>query len=104
MGTVDTAWFKKQIEESPYGSLRQLAKHMRRSLGTRMDVGAVSRMINGERDIQLHEARQLADLLGQPMAEVIRRAGVPFGTRDNLPEADSFPLIIRKPSAKSKRA
>lgn len=104
MSDVDTAWFEKVIAESPYGSMRQLAKRMRNRLGSTLDVSALSRMLNGEREILLHEARQLSDLLGKPMSEVIRRAGVPFGTRDNLPDADSFPVLIRKPSAKAKRA
>lgn len=82
--TVDTAWFERKIAESPYGSMRQLAKHMRQPDGKPIDHSAVSRMLRGERAIQLHEARLLADLLGVPMAEIIRRAGVPFGKRDNL--------------------
>lgn len=104
MYTVDKDWFESKIKESPYGSIRQLAKHMRNRLGSKMDHGMVSRMLSGERDIQLHEARQLADLLGQPMSEIIRRAGIPFGSRDNLPGAESFPVLIRKSSSRSKRA
>lgn len=101
---VDTVWFEKKIKESPYGSFRKLASHMRNSLGSRMDHAMVSRMLRGEREIQLHEARQLADLLGVPMSEIIRRSGVPFGVRDNLPESFAPPVIIRKQSRASRKA
>lgn len=84
MNDVDTPWFERCIKESPYGSQRQLAKRMRARDGSPLDRSALSRMLRGEREIFLHEARQLADLLGQPMSEVIRRAGIPFGKRDNL--------------------
>lgn len=83
---IDTAWFEKLIKESPYSSIRQLAKQMRKPDGGVIDHSAVSRMIRGERAIQLYEARQLADLLGVPMSMVIKKAGIPFGKRDNLPE------------------
>jgi hypothetical protein len=101
---MDSDWFMKQIAESPYGSLRKLAPRMRNRLGSALQVSALSRMISGERDMQLHEARQLADLLGQPMSEIIRRAGIPFGRRDNLPEEADLPVLIRKTSARAKRA
>jgi hypothetical protein len=80
---VDKEWFKKTVAESPYGSVRQLARHMRYPDGSVFNHSQVWRMLNGERDICLYEARQLADLLGVPMSEVIRRSGVPFGKRDN---------------------
>lgn len=83
---IDTEWFEKLIKESPYGSIRQLAKHMRQPDGRPIDPSAISRMLRGERAIQLHEARLLADLLGVPMSMIIRKAGIPFGKRDNLPE------------------
>lgn len=81
---IDTEWFEKKISESPYRSMRQVAKNIRVRVGSSMDLGALHRTLHGKRTMQLHEARQLADLLGVPMGEVIRRAGVPFGKRDNL--------------------
>lgn len=84
MSKIDTAWFEKMIKGSAYGSLRQIATRIENRLGEELDHSALSRLIHGKRTMQLHEARQLADLLGVPMSEVIRRAGIPFGKRDNL--------------------
>lgn len=81
---IDTSWFVRLIKESRFGSLRQLAPKLRARSGKPMDVAALSRMLSGEREMVLDEARQLANLLGVPMGEVIRRAGVPFGIRDNV--------------------
>jgi hypothetical protein len=84
MNEVDSTWFENRIKESPYGSMRALAKRMRNRLGKPLTHADVSRVLSGDSTMQLHEARQLADLLGQPMSEIIRRSGVPFGKRDNL--------------------
>lgn len=104
MSDVDTDWFEKKISESPYGSLRRIAKYVKTRLGTSLDHSSLHKTLHGTRTMQLHEARQLADLLGQPMSEIIRRAGVPFGRRDNLPEDLEFPVLIRKKSSGAKRA
>lgn len=81
---VDTAWFEKKIAESPYGSMRQLANRIRLDNGKVMGFPALWKTLNNRRVLQLHEARQLADLLGVGMGEIIRRAGIPFGERDNV--------------------
>lgn len=81
---IDTDWFVRRIQESEHGSLRRLAAKMRNRQGEPMNIAPVSLMLRGKREIVLSEARQLADLLGVPMGEVIKRAGVSFGVRDNV--------------------
>jgi hypothetical protein len=82
---LDSDWFKNKIAESQYGTMRQLVKRMKNRQGKRMGVAALSLMLSGERTIGLEDARQLADLLEVPMSEIIQRAGIRFGRRDNLP-------------------
>jgi len=84
--SINTKWFEKQIEASAYKSVRGLARHMTSRSGGVMDHTSLHRAINGLRQIQIGEARQLADLLGVPMSLVIQKSGVPFGKRDNVPE------------------
>jgi len=73
---VDTGWFNDVIRKSPYGSQRRLAKKLRGRHGRSLDPSALSLMLRGKRAIQLHEARQFADLLDVPLVEVLRHAGV----------------------------
>lgn len=80
---IDTAWFIRRIEGLDL-SLRKIAPLIRGRSGKSLDVAAVSLMLRGLREISLSEARQLANILEVPMSEVIKRAGVPFGVRDNV--------------------
>lgn len=72
---IDTGWFHERIAESEYGSLRALAPHI---LGRRgpLDIHALSRMLSGDRAMQLSEARQLADLLGVSLRDVLEHSGI----------------------------
>lgn len=63
----DTKWFKKKIEQSEWGSLRQLAFEMG------LDPSALSRAISGERELLLKEAGQLAKAFGVKVDEIYRR-------------------------------
>ncbi len=80
----DTAWLEAKIAASEAGSLRQLAFRMRNRLGNVTAPSQLSRALSGERELLLHEVRQLADLLGVPMGELIRRMGVGFSPKDNV--------------------
>lgn len=72
----DTKWFERLIERSKYGSQRQLAKAMVNRHGRPMDPSSLHNLLHGTKCMQLDEARQLADLLGVTIMEVIRHAGV----------------------------
>jgi hypothetical protein len=73
---VDHRWFLAAITTSKYGSLRQLAPHLRNRQGRPMSHMSLVWLISGRRRMTVEDARRLADLLEQPFAEVCRRAGV----------------------------
>lgn len=82
---IDSAWFAARIAASRYGSQRQLAPHLRGRAGQPLTSAQVSLMLSGKRGMRLEEARQLADLLGEPLAEVLRHAGIDVrGPDDDL--------------------
>lgn len=69
MQTIDTAWFKRRLE-ARQRSLRGLARHMD------LDPSAVSRMLSGQRKMQMDEASAIASFLSVPVKEVLKHAGV----------------------------
>ena len=75
MMAIDTDWFKKQIEQTPAGSLRRLASQMKNHLGKPMDVASLSRIINGKQAMAVSDAVQLAQVFDCDVRDVIRRAG-----------------------------
>ena len=62
---VDRAWFDLQLSARNL-SLRAMARRMG------LDPSALSRALNGQRQLKLAEIEQLADLLDQPVAEILR--------------------------------
>lgn len=76
---MDTKWFHERISETPEGSQRQLAKKIFNKKGEPIQQSRLSRVLKGELRMQLHEARQFADLFGVPLLEVLRHAGVHVG-------------------------
>lgn len=67
--TIDKQWFFDKLEERKL-SVRGLARHLD------MDASAVSRMLSGQRKMQMEEAHAIARFLNAPLAEVMRHAGV----------------------------
>jgi hypothetical protein len=67
--TVDKDWFVREIEDK-CGSMRSFAKRMD------LDVSAVSRMLSGQRKIQLAEAASMSIILAVPVEEIMTRAGL----------------------------
>lgn len=78
--SIDTLWFRDKIRDSLYVSQRRLAREMH------LDPASLSLLLRGKRKMQLVEAEQLAQLLGVPLEEVLRHAGL------KLPEMRSFPI------------
>lgn len=71
----DKWWFKKKIDESVWGSARQLAMVIKgRGRNGRMDHASLSRMLSGDREMLLSEAVELSELLGVPLDEIVRHA------------------------------
>jgi hypothetical protein len=73
---IETGWFHELIRMSPYGSIRGLAPRLRNRQGKPMDPGTLSLMLRGKRAMQLEDARQIADVLGVSLGEVLRHAGL----------------------------
>lgn len=67
---IDAQWFKERLAERQM-SQRQLAK----KLG--IDQSAISLTLAGKRRMQFKEAAEIARLIGSPVSEVLRHAGVP---------------------------
>ena len=65
----DTEWFKARLADKQM-SMRKLATLMN------LDVSAVSLMLNGKRGMSALEAAEAARLLGVPVDEVMRHAGI----------------------------
>lgn len=68
---IDTRWFNQQLTERGM-SQRDLAKR----LG--IDQSAVSLTFRGKRQMKFKEAADIAHLIGLPVSEVLRHAGVPI--------------------------
>lgn len=66
---INTAWFKDRLADKKI-SQRKLAKLLD------LDPAAVSYMFKGTRAMKLDEAAAIATLLGQPLDEILRHAGV----------------------------
>lgn len=71
MNKVDKKWFQDKIHERGT-SQRQVAF----KLG--MDPAAFSLILSGRRKLEVREAAAIALLIGQPLNEVMVRAGVPL--------------------------
>ena len=69
---IDTAWFFDKLREKGY-SLRRFSG----DLG--MDPSAVSRMLNGQRNMSADEQDRVARLLGLPLSEVAAHRGATAG-------------------------
>jgi hypothetical protein len=70
---MDGDWFNEQIKKK-YGSQRRFAPLLVARSGRPMDQAALSRMLNGEREMTVHEAVQIAKLLRVRLALVISKA------------------------------
>lgn len=66
---MDTLWFKDKLKDNKL-SQRGLAKLIE------LDPAAVSLMLRGQRKMTPHEAHQISMILGVPILEVMRRAGI----------------------------
>lgn len=66
---MNKRWFRDKLAERDQ-SMRDLARHMK------IDVSAVSRMLSGQRKMQMEEAHSIALFLHAPVSEVMRHAGV----------------------------
>jgi transcriptional regulator with XRE-family HTH domain len=69
MAKIDADWFRKILTQKNR-SQRSMAKHLK------LDPGAVTLMLQGKRKMQLDEAREIASFLGEPVAAVLRAAGL----------------------------
>src|SRR5437764_11747899 len=69
---MNTSWFYDSLARIG-ASQADLARHLR------LAPSAVSRMLNGERQVKLLEATQIASFLGVPPEEVLRHAGEDTG-------------------------
>ncbi len=68
--SINAKWFREQLADKQL-SQRQLA----RLIG--MDQSAISLTFAGKRRMQFKEAAEIARLIGLPVSEVLRNAGVP---------------------------
>lgn len=84
---IDVAWFVRKIEESHFGSQRQLALSMKQENGKPFDQSALSRIFSGDRKMHLSEAEQIARLLAVPVNEVLAHAGIRIQDPSDLVEA-----------------
>jgi hypothetical protein len=82
--TFDTEYFRIAILKSRYRSQRQLSRHIIGANGNPLDPSALSLLLRGKRQMQIHEARQLADLLDLPLADVLIHAGVEVRKTDGF--------------------
>lgn len=77
---MDADWFKAQHRRSGI-SQSEAARRMRRS------PTFFSRLYLGKQTLKLHEAQQLAGVLGVPVADVLRRAGLNIAPEDAMAPA-----------------
>lgn len=75
--TINNDWFISRLEDQRI-SLRGLAREME------IDASALSRMLSGQRKMQMDEAKQIAHFLRVPVADVMKHAGVAVDL-DGLP-------------------
>lgn len=68
--TTNSLWFKQRLTDRGM-SLRALARYME------MDPGAMSLTLRGKRRMTSAEANKIGQLLGVPVSEVLRQAGIP---------------------------
>ena len=92
---MDTLWFKDRLADKNI-SQRGLARLLE------LDAAAVSLMLRGKRKMTPHEAHQISMILGVPIFEVMRAAGIDI-TEDvrKVPIAahmDSYGNIIAMPN------
>jgi hypothetical protein len=87
---IDKEWFNELIRKSPFKSQRQLAKNLKGKNNKPIDPGALSLMLNGRRSMQLHEAKQLAELLNVSLTDVLKHSGIALST-----EGRSIPVLGR---------
>lgn len=66
---MDTLWFRDKLKDKKL-SQRGLAKLLE------LDPAAVSLMVRGQRKMTPHEAHQISVILGIPLLEIMRRAGI----------------------------
>lgn len=66
---MDTLWFRDKLKDKKL-SQRGLAKLIE------LDPAAISLMLRGQRKMTPHEAHQISVILGVPILEVMRRAGI----------------------------
>lgn len=66
---VDKQWFMDRLTDQGK-SVRGLARYMNK------DASAVSRMLSGQRKMQMNEAADIARFLGAPVSEVLNHAGI----------------------------
>ncbi len=100
---VDTAWFHERIKASPFTSIRQLAPRIRNRNGKPLTVPALSLALRGQRALLLDEARQLAELLREPVAEVLVRAGLRGGCApDHQDVARKLKAALRDPRGRGR--
>lgn len=71
----DFDYFDNLIIEK-FGSHRKFAPHIISRVGKPLDHAQLSRLLRGERDMTIREAKQLADLLDVPILDVLFHAGV----------------------------
>lgn len=67
--TMNTDWFRQKLSERKL-SQRGLAKLLD------LDPAAVSLMLRGQRKMTTKEAHEIANLIGMPVTEVLRQAGI----------------------------
>ncbi|HZK91148.1 MAG TPA: S24 family peptidase [Stellaceae bacterium] len=100
---MDTIWFQEALERAG-ATQADLARH----LG--LAPSAVSRMLKGERQMKALEAVHVAQFLGAPQEEVLRRAGEESGPpptepgRRGRPPRQMPPLLHRQDSMPIKSA
>lgn len=77
---MDKKWFRNRLEDRSLSDTKAAG-----IIG--MDKTAFSRLLAGKRRLTTDEAGRLADLLGEPLGEVLRRAGVavPTDPRGQVP-------------------
>lgn len=70
MSTINKPWFDQRLAEK-HLSQRRLARLMK------LDQSAISLTLSGKRRMKFEEAAGIARLIGYPVSEVLRNAGVP---------------------------
>lgn len=81
---VDTQWFNEMIRMNGFKSKRELAEKLKNSEGKPLDPAALSRLLHGERQMSLIEAKQLSTLLNAPYVEIVRHAGVDLNEDEGI--------------------